>query len=179
MQRYLTILGLVAVGVMGRLLPHFPNATPITAITLAARKQVGAVWAFVIPTAAMLLSDAVIGFYDWKILFSVYISFLLIGCLSLLVQKNSHPLKIIILAIAASVLFFLVTNFAVWLFSPWYEKSISGLIYCYTLGIPFLRNMVIGDIAYTVTILGILEIPSVVRVKRHLNPTVQKVRAFL
>lgn len=158
-KKIITVLGLVGVGVAGRLLPHMPNATPITAITLAAQKHVGHVWAFVVPLCAMLLSDAFIGFYNWKILVSVYGSFMLIALMSRTLQKRSGLLAPILLAVAASLLFFLVTNFTVWVFSPWYEKSFSGLLYCYTLGLPFLRNMMLGDIAYTAVLLGVLKAP--------------------
>ena len=168
-KKFLAIAGLIGVGVAGRLLPHVPNATPITAITLAANKHVGRMWSFIVPITAMVISDAFIGFYDWRILASVYGSFLLIGCISQYMRKNSNPLTITLLAVAASIVFFLVTNFTVWLFSPWYEKSISGLLYCYTLGIPFLRNMLIGDIAYTFILLGALKTLTVLKVERRLR----------
>lgn len=169
-KKILTIFGLIGVGVAGRLLPHLPNATPITAITLAAHKHVGRTWSLVIPMAAMILSDMVIGFYDWKIMISVYVSFILIAVLSRSVRKSSGPLTILAIAVAASVLFFLVTNSAVWFFSPWYEKSISGLFYCYMLGAPFLRNMLLGDIVYTTVLLGARTYPKLAGgLVRYLN----------
>jgi len=157
-KKILAIAGLVGVGVAGRLLPHAPNATPITAITIAAQKHIGKWWAFAVPMAAMVVSDAVLGFYNWKILASVYVSFLLIGWLSRYIRKQSSALAVGGLAVAASVLFFLITNATVWLFSPWYEKSLSGLLYCYMLGLPFLRNMLLGDLAYTFALLGAFSI---------------------
>jgi hypothetical protein len=163
-KKLLTISGLIMVGVAGRLSPHLPNATPITAITLAAQKHVGVVWVFVVPLAAMVLSDAVIGFYSWRILLSVYGSFALIACMSFYLRKRPGLLAPVLLAVAASILFFLVTNFAVWLYSPWYEKSIPGLLYCYALGLPFLRNMLLGDVAYTAVLMSALKIPALMRV---------------
>ena len=157
-KRLLSIVGLVAIGVIGRLLPHLPNATPITAITLAAQQYVGRRWSFIIPIAAMVISDALIGFYDWRIMMSVYCSFALIGVLSSLRAKYPGFLTTALVVISAPLLFFLLTNFAVWLFSPWYAKSIAGLFYCYGLGIPFLRSMLIGDICYSTVILGTFEL---------------------
>ena len=109
---------------------------------------------------AMLASDAVLGFYDWKILASVYSSFLLIGCISRYMRKYSSALAVGGLVVSASVLFFLITNATVWLFSPWYEKSLSGLLYSYTLGLPFLRNMLLGDLVYTFALLGMFNLSS-------------------
>ena len=158
MKKILAILGLIGVGIAGRLIPHAPNATPITAVTIAARKYVGRTWAFVIPLAAMVISDAVIGFYNWKIMLSVYSSFVFIACASKFAKRYGNPASLMLLAVVSSLIFFLVTNFTVWIFSPWYAKSISGLLYCYELGIPFLRNMLVGDVAYTALLVGAFEL---------------------
>ena len=160
-KKFLTIVGLIGVGVAGRLLPHLPNATPITAITLAAQKHVGRVWSFVVPFAAMVVSDIYIGFYNWKVLVSVYGSFMCIAFMSGYIRKHSNPFAVLMLVVAASISLFLITNFSVWLTSAWYEKSISGLLYCYMLGLPFLRNMLIGDIIYTYILLKVFKTSTV------------------
>lgn len=152
--KVLAIASLVGIGIAGRLIPHLPNATPMTAITLAAAKHVGGASALLIPLGVMLISDAVIGFYDWRILISVYASFGLISALSILARKYPQRVPTELVLISSSLLFFLVTNFTVWLFSPWYAKSIEGLLYAYTLGLPFLRNMLLGDIVYAFALLG-------------------------
>ena len=154
MKKFLSIIGLITIGVLGRLVPHLPNATPITAITLAAQKHIGRMWAFVIPFAAMLISDAFLGFYSWRILIAVYASFGLVSALSLLRAKYPGLRSTALVVVMSPVIFFLTTNFAVWLFTPYYAKSLAGLLYCYELGLPFLRSMLLGDIAYTTIILG-------------------------
>jgi hypothetical protein len=153
MQKLFSILGLVGVGVLGRLVPHLPNATPITAITVSGSRYVGRVWAVVIPLLAMALSDVVIGFYDWKVLLSVYLSFALIGVATSLLKKDTGIMPTMLFVVGSSLLFFVITNFTVWLSSPWYEKSIPGLLYCYYLGLPFLRNMLVGDLVYSTILL--------------------------
>ncbi len=153
-KKIFSILGLVGIGVFGRIVPHLPDATPITAITLAAQQHIGRVWAFVIPLAAMLISDAFIGFYSWRIMLAVYASFAIVSALSLLRAKYPGLRTTALIVILSPVIFFLTTNFAVWIFSPWYAKNLAGLMYCYSLGLPFLRSMLIGDIAYTTIILG-------------------------
>ncbi|MDO8514839.1 MAG: hypothetical protein Q7S50_04845 [bacterium] len=149
---------LVCFGIMVRLLPHLPNATPITAIAFAGSIYLGKRWSMLLPLCALFLSDMFIGFYDWKIMASVYGSFALIGCWSWMSRKYSGVLPVFLSVIASSLFFFLITNAAVWLFSPWYEKSIFGLLYSYELGIPFLRNMLTGDIVYTASLLGAFEL---------------------
>ena len=157
-KKTVAVLGLIGVGIMGRLAPHMPNATPMTAITLAAQKHLGKRWTFAIPLAVLIVSDAFIGFYNWKILISVYGSFALIALMSVLLGARRGVFATLITAAAGSVVFFLVTNFAVWLFSDWYASSIAGLLYCYELGFPFFRSMLIGDICYTFVIMGAFEL---------------------
>lgn len=152
------VFALLSFGVIARLLPHLPNATPLTAIAFAGSMYVGTRWSTILPIAALFLSDVAIGFYDWRIMASVYGSFVLIGLCSWVVRKCPTPLAVGAVVVTSSIVFFLVTNFAVWLFSPWYEKSITGLLYSYELGIPFLRNMFIGDILYTMGLVAFFEI---------------------
>jgi hypothetical protein len=95
-----------------------------------------------------VVSDAIIGIYDWRIMASVYVSFALIGCLSMFMRNRRGVLPMFVGVTGASIMFFLITNAAVWVFSPWYEKSVAGLLYAYELGLPFLRFMLAGDLLY-------------------------------
>lgn len=167
-RKIFAIGGLIGIGILGRLVPHAPNATAITGITVAARRYVGGVWVYVIPLLAMVVSDLVIGFYDWRILISVYGSFFLIAALSTLMTSFKSRWALLAMAAVGSIIFFLVTNFAVWMFSPWYAKSLSGLLYCYTLGLPFLRNMLCADLVYTFVLLGMFEHSRLVATKKKL-----------
>lgn len=166
-SKALAICGLIGIGVAGRLIPHVPNMTPLTAITLAGSRYVGRTWAIAIPIAAMLVSDVVIGWYDWRILASVYLSVALMGLLSFSVRKRIGMLTSGVVVIGSSLVFFLITNFAVWLFSPWFDKSFSGLMYAYELGIPFFRSMMIGDLIYTPLLFGAIELALLLSVLPH------------
>ena len=159
---------LILFGVIVRLLPHAPNATPMTAIALVSSLYLGKRCSIILPLATLLLSDVIIGLYDVKIMLSVYGSFALIGCLSWINKRYRSLVSIEVSAIGGSLLFFLITNGAVWLFSPWYEKTVSGLLYSYELGLPFWRNMLLGDIVYTTILIGIFEIAYR---KRNATPT--------
>ena len=152
----LLIMGaLVGFAVAVRLVFHLPNATPLTAIAFVSSLYFGRRYAILLPLLALFLSDLVIGFYDWRIMLSVYGSFALIGVVSFAIKKYPGVLSGAALVFASSLFFFVVTNFAVWIFSPWYAKSIEGLLYCYTLGLPFYRNMLLGDALYTPLLFGV------------------------
>ena len=162
--------GLIVFGMATRLLPHAPNATALTAIALVSSLYLGNRFlSFIIPAIALVISDALIGFYDWKIMTSVYISFALGWALVSLCKKKNGFGGVGISLASSSILFFLITNGAVWLFSPWYEKSIGGLLYAYELGLPFLRNMFVGDFVYTWGLIAVFEAVLVLRTRAEIT----------
>lgn len=64
--------------------------------------------------------------------------------------------KIIFSSLSASVLFFLVTNFA-FLYAE-YPHNFSGIMLAYTNGLPFLRGTVVGDLGYIAALFGVFEL---------------------
>jgi hypothetical protein len=85
-------------------------------------------------------------------MFSVYGSFLLTGIIGLWLAKRKTPANIILAAISSSILFFVITNLAVWYM--WYPRNFVGLTTCYALAIPFFRNTLLGDIFYAGVFFG-------------------------
>ena len=149
---------LIVFGVIMRMVPHAPNMTPIAALAFTASIYLGARYAIAVPLIALTITDLCIGSYDLRIMASVYLSFALVGLVAMAARTYRTAAATGMLVIAGSVLFFLITNGAVWLFSPWYAKSIGGLLYAYELGIPFFRNMLIGDIFYTALLVMVVEV---------------------
>ncbi len=167
-KRVLAAAALIAFGVLGRLVPHLPDATPLTAITLMGSRYLGRTWSIVIPVAAMLASDLFIGFYDGRVLATVYLSFALIAAMSWFGAKRGLP-TLLGTAATASLLFFLTTNAAVWAFSPWYAKSFGGLLEAYAMGLPFLGSMLLSDLLYTASLYGICEAIKIAVINRRLS----------
>lgn len=142
--------------ILSRVFPHLPNATPITALAIVAGSYIGKKNAIILPIIVLGISDLFIGLYDARLMLAVYGSFACIGLASAVFPHK--PLqRSLYLAVGASVFFYLTTNFAVWLFSPWYEKSIYGLLLSYELALPFARNMLLGDIGYTILLIALCE----------------------
>jgi hypothetical protein len=136
-----------------RLLPHPPNFSPIAAMALFSGAYLPKrVLAFVAPFAALLLSDAVLGFYAGMNF--VYFSFALTVLIGWAVASRKTPLMIGGAAIASSVLFFVLTNFGMWLFSGFYPLTSAGLVACYVAAIPFFQNTVAGDLFFTALLFG-------------------------
>lgn len=151
----------VAIGVSLRLLPHPPNFTPILAIALFGGVYFSRKIAFVLPILAMVFSDIFIGYYGVLLMITVYGTFLLSVVLGFWLKKHKKWYTVLGSAILSAVLFFLVTNFAVWAFTPLYAKTLSGIIQSYIMAIPFFRNTLLGNLFYVTVFFGAYEIAKV------------------
>ena len=46
----------------------------------------------------------------------------------------------------------------VWVATPLYQKTFSGLITCFVMAVPFFRNTLFGDIFYVAIFFGVYEL---------------------
>lgn len=148
---------LITLGISARLLPHPANFAPIGAVALFGGMYLTRRYAMILPLIAMFVSDIFIGFYAWQIMASVYVSFALAGLIGLWVRKNKKLSTIVGGTVLGSILFFLVTNFAVWAFGTMYTHDFAGLTQSYLMAIPFFRNSLLGDLFYTGLLVGTYE----------------------
>ena len=160
MQNFLTALkkeifpiSLILILAFARLIPHPPNFTPVIAVAIMSSyffKNINL--SLLILLIAMLISDLFIGFYENMIF--VYVSLLLITFVFHKISNKINFKNLFICGFAGSLIFFVVSNFGVWaLGSPGvydiaYEKSLSGLIECYILAIPFFGNTFLSTIIF-------------------------------
>lgn len=119
---------------------------------------------FLLPLIALLVSDGVIhllykaGEFDYPGLYhgqwKVYLILLSATLIGWLLKARKYG-SLLAGAIAAPTVFFLVSNFAVWLGSEGniYSRDFTGLIECYVAAIPFYRNALVGTIVFLPTIL--------------------------
>lgn len=152
------IAGLILLAVGLRLIPHAPNFAPVGALALFGGAYLKKQWSYIIPIMAMFFSDLFLGFYTPQIMASVYISFILIVFLGSLARQNKNIRRLAILTLSGSIAFFIITNFAVWAFTPMYARDLPGLINCYIAALPFFRNTILGDLFYTAVLFGAYEI---------------------
>ena len=151
--RFVVLVCLILAAAASRLIPHPPNAASITAVALFGGAYLSDKrLAFLVPIAALFLSDLVLGLYSHMEV--VYGSFALVVCIGLLLRRKRTPLAIGGATLASSTLFFVVTNFGVWLFGSLYPKTMEGLFVCYVAAIPFFQNTLLGDALYTVALFG-------------------------
>jgi len=152
---------LIFAAAMSRLLPHPPNFTPLVAMALAGGVYLDRRFAFFVPVVAMLLSDLVIGFHATMLF--VYGSFVLVVIVGIWLRSHKKPLPILAGALVSSLMFFVITNFGVWIApNGMYPGTLDGLIACYVAALPFLRNTVFGALAYTGVLFGLFELAAFV-----------------
>ena len=151
--RLLAVLTAIVMAAALRLVPHPPNFTPIGAMALFSGAYLAnRGLAVAVPLAAMLLSDAVLGFHSGMPF--VYGSVALIVAIGWFALKRVSSLGVVAAALVSSVLFFVVTNFGTWSVSGMYPMTLAGLAACYVAAIPFFQNTVVGDLFYSGVLFG-------------------------
>lgn len=154
-----------------RFMPHPHNFTPIGGMALFGAAYFSKkYWAYLIPFISLWVSDLILNnvvYAEYQTGFTWITSFALFNFLAfgLIVLMGSNVLKKINLpsvlgaSIAGSLIFFLVSNFGVWLTSPvHYANGLTGLGTVFTLGIPFFWNTLAGDLVYVGIMFGGFEL---------------------
>ena len=152
--RFSAIVSIIVVLAFYRVLPHPPNVSPVAAMALF-----GGVYfsdrklAFIIPLFSLVVSDLIIGLHDT--LPFVYGAFAVTVLAGIWLRDKLSLMSVAGTALAASLLFFVVTNFGAWLFNPGlYPMTSAGLLQSYVAGIPFYANTLAGDLFFTALLFG-------------------------
>ncbi len=150
-----------------RLIPHIPNFAPITALGLFGGRYMNRKFAILAPLVVMILSDYLLLYinpftssvdftrvYPITSLFRsdtvfVWSSFVISSLIGIWVRKTTRPAVIVGATLLASLQFFLITNLGVWAIGM-YSRGLDGLVQSYSMGIPFFRWTILGDLFYTV-----------------------------
>jgi hypothetical protein len=167
MLAYLFVI--FAVAMRMPFMPHPWNFTPVAAALLyfGARHAQGSsrrqLW---IPFAMLAISDLVLNKFVYAYHFSwdQYITWVWYAAILWLgtglrdntsLREMKDWLRIGGATVAASVSFFIVSNFGVWAYWPTYPKSFAGLMACYAAGIPFFRHTLGGDLLFAAAMFGL------------------------
>jgi len=177
----LLVLSALIVAIMAcRFLPYALNAsnplqdwlwgfTPLWAVMLFGVAHFRPLWlGWAVPLAAMLLSDALLHFsglapttLTGRLL--IYGLMLALGGLGLVVRCWRTVPVIAGAGLTSALLFFLTSNFLVWLNSSTglvsgkglnYEPTLAGLLHCYAMALPFLRNDLLGTGFFCLVLFG-------------------------
>jgi hypothetical protein len=141
------------------ILPHAWHFTPVAASLLffGARGSRRQLW---VPLALFAATDVILTKYiysyvltwDHLVTFAWYAAILWLGTN---LREKSGPVRVIAAALASSVSFFLISNFAVWAAWPqMYPRGWNGLMLSYAAGLPFFRGTVESDLFFSLAMFG-------------------------
>jgi len=156
------LIAMIAFALAVRLLIHFVpgalpyNFTPVEAIALFG----GAYFtdrrlAFVVPLAAMLLADLIIGLHP--LLPVVYACIAASVVLGFGLRDKVSALRVAGFGIAGSLLFFVVMSFVEWLMGDT-DYCRAGIVDCYVAALPFLKNWLAGTLVWSAVLFGGFEL---------------------
>ncbi len=148
--KVLLIASIIFLVSLTRLVPHLPNFTPVLALAIFGGAYLpNRIIALSLPILAMFLSDLIIGFHSQ--IYAVYVTIIILSLLGNMI-KTKNIKNLAITGFAGSLIFFMITNFSVWLTDRLYPLTIDGLLECYIMAIPFFHNTLISTLLF----LGIL-----------------------
>ena len=169
-QNTALIVLLIFVAAFTRLIPHYPNFTAVGAVALFGGAYLSRRWAYVIPLVALFVSDLFLNnmiyarqfpeAYEGFTLFHsgsipVYLAFIAVIFMGTRTLRSVKVPRVLGSAVLAAVVFFVVTNFAVWATgSVLYPKTPSGLLACYGAALPFFWNTVAGNLFFGAILFG-------------------------
>tara|TARA_B110000967_G_scaffold161898_1_gene168235 strand:- start:2647 stop:3180 length:534 start_codon:yes stop_codon:yes gene_type:complete len=139
---------LILLMVFSRLIPHPPNFTPIIAVAIMSGYLFKNLYLSIsVLFFSMIVGDMFIGFYSN--MFFVYFPLFIIAYFCFFKNNKINAKNLFIYGVSSSLIFFIISNFGVWLSGGMYEKNIAGLINCYIMAVPFLKNTIISTVLFS------------------------------
>lgn len=179
------ILFFIVAAVILRITPHIPNFAPVTAIALFGGAYLSRKTAIFLPLAVIIISDYLLLYINpngvdfskihpvnsmlYSTTLFVWGSFLISSLIGIWIGKKKTVSRVAVGAVLASLQFFVITNFGVWLVDNFYPMTFAGLVQSYVMGLPFYRGTFLGDLFYTGLFFGGYEFLHLMRNKYLLS----------
>lgn len=143
---------IIAAIVLMRVIPHWAGAVPVFALlaVIASSKKYSKIGLIVLSLMAFLISDVILSAINHYPIIGLYSLFmysglgLVIFCNHKIAGRYQH-LALLINSIQATLLYWLWTNFGVWLLDNVYSFDMQGFCLCYSLALPFLQYALISN----------------------------------
>lgn len=146
---------LVVLAVMLRLVPHPPNVTAIGALGLLAGARGQSAMGWIVPVLALLLTDLWIGGYAPFSMLFVYGGFAAgAGIGRWWLGRRAQFRQTVVASMLMSTTFYLMSNFGWWLAGSDYALTSDGLLTCYIAALPWFVTSILGDLFYSLLLIG-------------------------
>ncbi len=147
----------LSIAILGRLIPHPANMTPMTNLCLYAGKNFPRRFAIAFSLMGILISDCLLAWIKGYPALGIWTLFNYTGFIAIIfvgtrINAQAKFLRLLSFVLISGLGFWLWTNFGTWLTSHIYPLTLSGLISCYIAALPFLRNALIGNLAWMIII---------------------------
>ncbi len=156
-SRFIVLTVIVILAAFSRALPlvidHTWNFTAVGALAIFAGAQFNDKrLAFIMPLAAMALADLLFLRNGFSLL--VYSGFVAMVACGFLIRNKVNTMNVIMASFVSATVFYLITNFSFFYPVTLYPRDFSGIIASYEAGLPFFRNMVLGNLVYSGVLFG-------------------------
>lgn len=145
----------IFLAVATRLMPHPWNVTALGGLSLFLGKELAGnkIAAVGLVLMSLFVCDLFLGFHSTMVF--VYLGMAVMVLLGSRAQTGGRA---VLASLAGSGAFFVISNFGVWMVDGMYQKSLQGLLECYTMAWPFFRYQWAADIGYFFVIAGLYSV---------------------
>lgn len=157
----------IVLGVFSRFLPHLPNFSPLHSVALfSGAKSPNKIGSLVFFIASLLVTDVILNTFIYNIdtpihyftsplfLFTFLGHLVVLGVGAILLKTTSIK-RLLLSSGVSAVLFFLFSNFGVWIEGTAYTLDLQGLGACYLAGLPFLKYTAMSLLGYNALYFGL------------------------
>jgi hypothetical protein len=137
---------ILTLGILSRIFVHIPNFTPVLALALFGGVYLKNKQALMLPILLLAITDVMIGLHA-TMLFT-WPSIVIITLIGFWIKSKNTMTRVLGGSVLSSVLFFVATNFGVWVVGGLYEPTWAGLVKCFILAVPFFHWTLISTVAY-------------------------------
>jgi hypothetical protein len=143
--------------VLSRMITEIPNFTATIALVMFTGYLIqNKFLSVLVILVSQVVSDLYLGIYSSMIF--VYAAYISIALLSPIIMKKMNTKSVVLSSVISPSIFFIISNFGVWLIGSTYTFNLSGLIACYVAGIPFFDESLISTVLFALTIFSIMKL---------------------
>jgi uncharacterized protein DUF6580 len=150
---------IVVVAALARFVPHPANFSPMYAALLfggAMLPKRDSLW---FPVALVAASDFMLTTLVYRMHFGWaetldWVGFAAIVMIGMWLRNRASMRNVLAAALAGPTVFFIISNFAVWLGGTLYPPTAAGLAACFVAALPFFGNSLASGILFTGVLFG-------------------------